>query len=677
MSNFFKDNDDLAFYYDKGIDWAPLVEVTEYGYRTEGGFKAEGEAMAFYREVAEMVGDLAANDIATRAAAIDREEVRLQHGEVVAGPAMAAIFERIRAMDLHRLCLPRELGGLNAPLLTYFVNIELIARADVSVMAHHSFHGGMALAMLAYSLSEGSTSFDPERARILRTRFADEIDEVARGDAWGSMDITEPNAGSDMAALRAVAEQDASGRWFVSGQKIFITSGHGKYHFVIARTESAPSAGAPGASDDPLAGLGGLSMFLVKAYEDRPDGTRHRYVTIDRVEEKLGQHGSVTASLLFERAPAELIGQRGEGFKCMLLLMNNARLGVGFESIGLCEAAYRMAKAYAEERRSMGKPVARHEMIADYLDEMRTDIQGLRALAMYGAFHEEMSQKLRFLDKVGEGIARPEETERIQRHLPMHVASSRRVTPLLKYLAAEKAVEMARRAMQIHGGAGYTRDYGAEKLLRDAMVMPIYEGTSQIQALMAMKDQLLALVRRPHAFLARLARARWQRTSARDPLARRVAGIELLALRSLQHLAARTAVDKLRSLPDQLRGNSGGSSSLRRALGGWNPKRDFARAMLHAERVTRILADEAICDVLLEQARKFPERRELLERYLERAELRCHALHREITTTGDRILQNLAASDAPRPERKSDSDATPSNPSTTRRARDAALAAAE
>ncbi|WP_394847797.1 acyl-CoA dehydrogenase family protein [Pendulispora brunnea] len=629
MSNFFKDNDDLAFYFEKGIDWEPLVEVSEYGYRTKDGFKSAREAVAFYGEVAEMVGELAADDIAPRAAAIDREEVRLQDGEAVAGPAMTAIFERIRDLDLHRLCLPRELGGLNVPVLSYFINIELIARADASAVAHHSFHGGMAMAMLAYSLHEGTTTFDVENARILQTRFGAAIDEIARGDAWGCMDITEPNAGSDMAALRAFAEQDAEGRWFLSGQKIFITSGHGKYHFVIARTERTEN------SDDPMAGLRGLSMFLVKAYDDLPDGTRRRYVTIDRIEEKLGQHGSVTASLLFDRAPAELLGARGEGFKCMLLLMNNARLGVGFESIGLCEAAYRLAKAYAEERRSMGKAVAQHEMIADYLDEMRTDLQGLRALAMYGAFHEEMAQKLIFLEKIGRGIASDEEVERIGRTLPEHIAKSRRVTPLLKYLAAEKAVEMSRRAVQIHGGAGYTRDYGAEKLLRDAMVMPIYEGTSQIQALMAMKDQLVALVKKPHAFVRRRAQATWRHATSRDPLERRVAGITLLALSGLQHLATRTAVDKLRSLSGV---PVGGWRRALQVLAGWNPKRDFALAMLHAERITRILTDEAICDVLLEQAQKFPERRDVLERYLERAELRCHALHREITTTGERIL---------------------------------------
>jgi hypothetical protein len=327
----------------------------------------------------------------------------------------------------------------------------------------------------------------------------------------------------------------------------------------------------------------------------------------------------------------------------MLILMNNARLGVGFESIGLCENALRMARAYAEERRSMGKAIVRHEMIADYLDEMQTDIQGLRALAVTAAYHEEMSQKIGILQRFAE-IATPAEAARLQNELPEHRARARRATPLLKYLAAEKAVEMARRCVQIHGGVGYTKDYGAEKLLRDAMVLPIYEGTSQIQSLMAMKDALTGLIKKPHAFLTRVAQARWRAVSARDPLERRVARIQSLSLGAQQHLATRTAAGKLRALSDVP------VAEWKRTLtGSWDPKRDFALAMLHAERLTRLMADEQIVEILLDQAKKHAHRREVLERYLDRAELRDRALYEEITTTGDRILASLRAPAAEAP----------------------------
>ena len=628
MASFLTDNEDLRFYLERGVDWDALVEVTEYGYRTPDGFKTPAEARGFYAEIAAMMGELVAKELGPRAARIDREGNTLAEGEVTEGASMQAFFAALKAAEVHRLCLPRELGGLNAPLTLYFLVAEMVARGDVSAMTHFSFHGGMAMAMLAYSIHEGSTRFDVAAGRIAETRFAEYIEEIARGDAWGCMDITEPDAGSDMARLRTQATQDADGQWRVTGEKIFITSGHGKYHFVIARTEEAKG-------DDAFAGLQGLSMFLVKAFDDLPDGTRVRHVEVSRLEEKLGHHGSVTAALLFDGAPAQLIGKRGEGFKYMLVLMNNARVGVAFESIGLGECALRMARAYAEGRRSMGKAIAQHEMIADLLDEMETDLLGLRALAATSAFHEEMAQKMALIERFVEGTP---EASRAKVDLPRHRSLSRRYTPLLKYLAAEKAVEIARRNVQIHGGVGYTREYGAEKLLRDALVLPIYEGTSQIQSLMAMKDTLLGIIKRPQAFVRRLGQARWRAVSAADPLEKRVAAVSALSLSAQQHLITRTAADKFKTL--------GGTAlttwkaSLSKA---WDPKRDFALAMLHAERLTRLLADEAIAEILLEQSRRFPERREVLARWLDRCELRDRALHEEITTTGERMLAKLAA----------------------------------
>jgi hypothetical protein len=258
------------------------------------------------------------------------------------------------------------------------------------------------------------------------------------------------------------------------------------------------------------------------------------------------------------------------------------------------------------------------------------------------AFHEEMAQKIGIFERFME-LASPEEKARLERELPFHRAKARRATPLLKYLAAEKAMQMAQRCVQIHGGVGYTKDYGAEKLLRDAMVLPIYEGTSQIQSLMAMKDALMALIKKPHAFVARLAQARWRSVSSRDALERRVAKIQATSLALQQYLATRTAGAKLRGLSELP------VTEWKRALtDNWDPKRDFALAMLHAERLTRVMADEAIVEALLEQAKAHADRREVLERYLDRAEPRCRALYDEVTTTGERLLASLAQNEAPR-----------------------------
>jgi alkylation response protein AidB-like acyl-CoA dehydrogenase len=624
MANFFSDNDDLKFYVEKGIDWEPLVRVTEMEYRVPGSFPTAKEALDFYKETLDMVGGFVADEIAPHAAELDREAVKLENGEAVFPPRLQGIFDQIKSLGLHGVSVPRELGGLNAPLLVYYLASELFARGDVSVMAHHGFHGGMAMAMLMFSLREGTTKIDPENGQILETRFRSFIEEIVRGDAWGCMDITEPDAGSDMARLRAKGEQDKDGNWFVTGQKIFITSGHGKYHFVIARTEESKNP------DDPFAGLAGLSMFLVPTYDDKG-----RIVEMGRIEEKLGHHASVTAQLNFERAPAMLVGKRGEGFQYMLTLMNGARLGVGFECIGLIENAIRLAEAYAAERRSMGKTIDKHELIADYFDEMKTDLAGIRALAIVGAYDEELAQKCWLISEYATKLSDSERKE-MQREANRRKRAARRATPLLKYLAAEKAVEIARRALQIHGGVGYTKDYGAEKLLRDALVMPIYEGTSQIQSLMAMKDTLGAILKNPQRFVTRGAQARWRTLSSRDSLERGVARLQVLSFQAQQHLIMRTAGDKLKSLTDVPLGQWPN-----RFLKDWNPKRDFAYAMLHAERLTRILADELIAEILLDQAKKFPERREVAEKWIERAEPRARFLLEEITTTGGRLLKSL------------------------------------
>lgn len=630
MANYYTDNADLQFYVDRAIQWAPLVESTEYGFRAPDCFRETKDAVEFYRETLTVIGEIAANDLGAKSAKIDHEGNQLVDGEVIEGPTMHAAFAAMKQAELHRLCVPRELGGLNSPVLVYFLGGEMIARGDVSAMTHFSFHGGIAMAILSWSLYEGSTKFDAAQGKITECRFRKEIEEIASGDAWGCMDITEPDAGSDMARLRAYAEQDSSGQWLITGQKIFITSGHAKYHLVIARTEEAKS------ENSPMAGLQGLSMFLVKAYDEQPDGSRTRYVQIGRLEEKLGHHGSVTAQLHFDKTPGQLLGNRGEGFKYMLTLMNNARIGVSFEGIGLMENAYRAAHEYASQRKSMGKNIAQHEMIADYLDEMQTDIQALRALAVTSAFVEEHSRKIGLLEKFSSGVTEREK-KMIQHDLPRLRAYSRRLTPLLKYSTSEKAVEIAKRAIQIHGGVGYTQDYGVEKLLRDAMVLPIYEGTSQIQSLMAMKDTLGGIIARPSEFAARTTQAQWRSVSARDSLDRRVGRIQKQSLAVQRFLVTRTAVDKIKTVTELP------VTQWKRTLTqNWDPKRDFALAMLHAERLIRVLSDEAIAEVLWEQSQQFPERRELLERWIERAEPRVEMLCREITTTGHRLLSLLS-----------------------------------
>jgi len=624
MGSFYDDNEDLQFYVRRGIDWEPLVRAIEHDFQREDGFGSTDEAVEFYEEVLGLVGAFAADALAPQALALDRCHPTVVDGEVQTPPEMQEAIAALTDLELGGLTLPREIGGLNAPLLVFHLTFGLLARADVSVCAHYGFQGGIAAAALAFSEREGTTVFDPALPGIKSTRFQAAIDSILSGEEWGSMDITEPDAGSDMAALTCRGEVDEDGHWTLTGTKIFITSGHGRWHFVIARTEGP---------EEP--GLAGLSMFLVEAFTRDEDGRPVRtHTSIDGVEEKLGHNGSATVSIRFDGAPAQLIGARGAGFGYMLQLMNGARVGVGFEALGMCEAALRLARSYAQQRPSMGKTIDRHEMIADYLDEMQTDIQGIRALAMRAGYDDELSKLLKRTLRTLPPQD-PEELAALESKQRRLARSARRLTPLLKYLAAEKAVEIARRGIQIHGGAGYIVESGAEKLLRDAMVLPIYEGTSQIQALMAMKDTLMAHVSSPRRFVREVAQTRLRSVSSRDPLLRRVARLKSTEHQAIQFLLSRLAGHKLRALRNEP------LSSWATALTDFDPKRDFSLAMLHAERLCVILSDVAVAEELLAQATAHTERAEVLERWLERAEPRCRAQLDRIQTTGARLLHSL------------------------------------
>jgi len=529
-------------------------------------------------------------------------------------------------MGLYALNLPRELGGLNAPFTLYFTVAELLSRADPALLGHYGFHGGIAMSLLYYSLKEGSVEHKGET--LLKTRFDDAIAEIAAGNAFGCMVLTESDAGSDLSAIRTRGVLGEDGTWRLSGQKIFVTSGHGQYQLVLAKTENTGN------------GLKDLSLFLVPRRIER-DGKTVDNVEIERLEEKLGINASVTATLSYDNSEAELIGERGQGFELMLLLMNNARLGVGFEGIGLIEGAYRMAREYAAERKSMGQTIDKHEMIADYLDRMEVELKGLRALAYAAAHAVDLYTRLEIKLQLDPPAAE-KERKALERRIRAVKWKARELTPLIKYAAGEKAVEQALKSLQIHGGVGYTKDYLAEKLVRDAIVLPIYEGTSQIQALMALKDQLQGAIKDPAGFLRRSARARIASLSARDPLERKLARLETKAYGAMQHILTRIARDQWQWVSER-KITEWASAFLKE----WDPRRDFSWGLLHAERLARILVEVHASRALVSQAKRFPERRELAERYLEQAAPVVARMHDEILHTGERLLRQLAQEQQP------------------------------
>jgi hypothetical protein len=219
VSNYYQDNEDLQYYVDHDIAWDSLVRLVEHELPAADGPKNVEEAVESYRDILNLVGQFTADKITPHVAAVDHAGVTLENGRVKFPPQLDSIFDQIKELGLHAMCLPRELGGMNCPVMMYFLTSELIARGDVSIMTHHGFHGAIAMAMLLYSVGEKTTEFEAKTGRIKSTRFAKEMAEICEGNAWGCMDITEPDAGSDMAVLSTRGEQDKDGRWFVTGQK--------------------------------------------------------------------------------------------------------------------------------------------------------------------------------------------------------------------------------------------------------------------------------------------------------------------------------------------------------------------------------------------------------------------------------------------------------------------------
>ena len=630
-SNFFLDNDDLRFQLGQ-VDWDTLVDLQERVFLDDDRHTSGSDGRAFYEELLTALGEFVAREIAPYERELDEQHPELKDGEVKDGARMRKILDGLAEMGAMAITAPRRLGGMNAPILVNNVLFEMMTRADSAVTGTFGFYAGISGSLQMYASDEGSVTF--EGGKPVKARFDDIIARISTGKEWGAMVLTEPHAGSDLAQLRSRAVPHADGTWRLTGQKIFITAGHGQHHVVIARTED--EATHPG--------LKGLSLFYVPRiinaeHQSDVDGGIRNF-EIGGIEHKMGQRAAVAATLHFENSRAELIGQRGDGFRLMLVLMNNARIAVGFESIGTCEAAFRTARAYAEDRVSMGKAIARHEMIADYLDEMDVVIRGLRAITFEAAFHEEVATRLRQLLK-STPPANEEERSKLSRQAKTSAARSRSLTPLIKYQGGEEAVRMARMAMQIQGGVGYIVETGTEKLLRDALVLPVYEGTSQIQALMALKDNLGAAIKNPGRFAREVAETRLKALSTSDPLDKAAARMRLQALSAMQTIISRIAADKIGHVGRQP------VASWKDSITKLDPNQDFSFGMLHAERLTKLLVWSATAELLVEQAKKVAgtadadERRELAQRWVERFEPRGKGVIAEIEATSGSLLQRL------------------------------------
>lgn len=449
MANFFLDNKDLQFHLNHPL-MKRIVELRERGFSEKDLYDYAPvdfeDAMDSYRRVLEIAGEVSGDVVAVNAESVDQEGPKVVDDHVVYARGTAENLEAINKAGLNGIHLPRKYEGLNMSLICFVMANEMIARGDAG------FENLWGLQDCAETINEFASEELKEKYLPL----------VSNG-ATCAMDLTEPDAGSDLQAVMMKAHYDEKqGTWLLNGVKRFITNGDGDVALVLARSEEGTRDGR------------GLSMFIY----DR----RNMAVKVRRIENKLGIKGSPTCELVFTNAPAELVGDRKLGLiKYVMALMNAARLGIGAQGTGLCEAAYREALKYANERQQFGKPIIQFPAIYEILTNMKARLQASRAMLYETSRFVEVYKCLAEIGK--ERPLTPEEKTEMKFYTKLADA----YTPVCKMFASEYANQLAYDSLQIHGGSGYMKDYPIERIYRDARITNIYEGTTQLQVVAAIR----------------------------------------------------------------------------------------------------------------------------------------------------------------------------------------------
>lgn len=446
MANYYTDNPDLKLHLGHPL-MEKIVKLKERDYTDAEKFDYApvdyADAIDNYDKVLQIVGDICGNTIAENAEEVDHQGPRVENSRVIYADGTQRNLDVCRKAGLMGMAMPRRFGGLNFPITPYIMAADIVSRADTG------FENLWGLQDCAETLYEFGD--DDQRARY--------IPRVCEGETM-SMDLTEPDAGSDLQSVMLKATQDEDGTWRLNGVKRFITNGDSDIHLVLARSE----AGSKDAR--------GLSMFI---YDKRNGG-----VDVRRIENKMGIKGSPTCELVYKNAKAELCGSRKMGLiKYVMALMNGARLGIAAQSVGVSEIAYREALQYAKERMQFGKAIIEFPAVSEMLSIMKAKLDASRCL---------LYETARYVDvyKAYEDIARerkltPEERAECKHYNRLASAC----TPLAKGLGSEYCNQNAYDSIQIHGGSGFMKDYACERVYRDARITSIYEGTTQLQVVAA------------------------------------------------------------------------------------------------------------------------------------------------------------------------------------------------
>jgi len=450
MDNFFKDTPDFKFHLGHPIV-QKIVKLKERDFEDSEKFdyapQNHDDAIDTYEKILDIVGEICANTIATNAESVDLEGPHLVNNEVIYAKGTSEDYKALHDAGMIGMALPRKYGGLNFPLLPYVMAAEMVARADAG------FANIWGLQDCAETIYEFGSEEQKEKY----------LPRFNRDGATAAMVLTEPDAGSDLQAVKLKATfHEEEKIWKLNGVKRFITNGDADISLVLARSEE-------GTLD-----ARGLSMFIY-------DRNSHA-VQVRHLENKLGIKGSPTCELVFKDAPAELVGKERFGLiKYVMALMNSARLGVGAQSLGIADAAYREALKYAEERAQFGKVIVKFPAVYEMISNMRVRIDALRSL---------LYETTRFVDisKVYEDVMKDRPLEKEERmEMKAYAKLANVFTPLIKLTASEACNAIAYDSLQIHGGTGFMKDFPIERIYRDARITSIYEGTTQLQAVAAIK----------------------------------------------------------------------------------------------------------------------------------------------------------------------------------------------
>jgi alkylation response protein AidB-like acyl-CoA dehydrogenase len=444
---------DMELFIDHRVDWK------QYFHYRRPDVSNVGDEVDTYKTVLRTLSDICA-EIDADSQGHWHDEVDLVDGQVVVPPHIAAGYEKLRSAGLVSLTLSPEYNGYGLPYLINCCYLEMVARAESSLMTIVGLQAGAAADIEKYGTEE------------LKRRY---LPGFASGELQGCMDLTEPQAGSDLGGIMTRVSEE-NGRYFIDGEKIFITNGGAAVHLVLAR-DAATFEQSKGTTS-------GLSLLLCPV--TLPDGTRNG-VRVARVEHKIGIHGSPTCVIEFDHAEAFLLGTGGAGFRAMLDLMNNARLGVAAQALGVAEAAYQQARTFAEQRNQFGASILTQPLVKSMLVRMTIFIQSARALLYRTCAMIDMTEALKDYLGTERGAQDPNRAT-LEEEVEHNTQLIRFFTPLCKYYATELSNEVTRSGIQVHGGIGYMAESPAAHYHCDSIITTIYEGTSEIQASFALKE---------------------------------------------------------------------------------------------------------------------------------------------------------------------------------------------